>query len=339
VNQSTVRKGVFAGGNFIVDLAKVIDIWPEQDTLASILSESMSNGGGPYNTLKDLSRLSPGMPLQACGLIGNDYTGDWILEDCRKSGINTDQVHRTNLAPTSYTIVMNVVNTSRRTYFYQSGASALLNVEHFDFSRTSAKIFTLGYLMLLETLDAADGNGLTGSAAVLRRARAAGLITAVDCVSIPRPGFRDVVLAALRETNILFINEFEIGQVLGRKVNPDRSDMVGAASDLAALSTENDVHVVLHSANGAVVASPSAETVCCPALDVPQSDIAGTTGAGDAFAAGYLLGVHDGHPVRVCLEHAVCTAAKSLSEYTPSDGMDSLDKCLQLKNHYNPKDF
>ena len=49
----TSRQGVLAVGNFIVDYVKVIDAYPAQDMLASILSESRSNGGGPYNVLRD----------------------------------------------------------------------------------------------------------------------------------------------------------------------------------------------------------------------------------------------------------------------------------------------
>jgi hypothetical protein len=53
---STQRKGILAAGNFIVDHVKIIDDYPQQDMLASIVSESQSNGGGPYNVLKDLLR-------------------------------------------------------------------------------------------------------------------------------------------------------------------------------------------------------------------------------------------------------------------------------------------
>lgn len=339
MTEKSARRGVFAGGNFIVDHAKVIDVWPEQDTLAKILSESRSNGGGPYNILKDLSRLCPGLPLEACGLIGADADGDWIIDDCRDSGINVEQLHRTAKTSTSYTDVMNVVNTSRRTYFYQSGASALLQPDHFDFSRTSARIFSLGYLMLLESLDQTCGNGLTGSATVLRNARQAGLLTAVDCVSIPKQGFREIVMAAFRETDILFINEFEIGQVLGRTVEPSRQVMQDAAMELARCADRSGVQVVLHAANGAIVASADGEPVFCPALAVPQSAIAGTTGAGDAFAAGYLLGRHENHAVSECLRYAVCSAAQSLSQYTPSDGMDELQECLGLEKVFGYQEF
>jgi hypothetical protein len=56
---STQRTGILAAGNFIVDHVKIIDHYPQQDMLANILGESQSNGGGPYNVLKDLAQ--PGM--------------------------------------------------------------------------------------------------------------------------------------------------------------------------------------------------------------------------------------------------------------------------------------
>jgi hypothetical protein len=52
---STQRTGILAAGNFIVDHVKIIDGYPQQDMLASIVSESQSNGGGPYNVLKCLA--------------------------------------------------------------------------------------------------------------------------------------------------------------------------------------------------------------------------------------------------------------------------------------------
>ncbi len=59
MNQN-VRHGLLAGGNFITDYVKIIDAWPQQDELASIRSQSMSSGGGPYNVLKDLAALKAG---------------------------------------------------------------------------------------------------------------------------------------------------------------------------------------------------------------------------------------------------------------------------------------
>jgi hypothetical protein len=61
---SDSREGFLAGGNFITDYVKVIDAWPEQDTLASIRSESTSNGANrqarhPAELLRDALRDLP----------------------------------------------------------------------------------------------------------------------------------------------------------------------------------------------------------------------------------------------------------------------------------------
>ena len=100
-NPITMRKGILAGGNFIIDYVKLINGYPEQDMLADIRSETSSNGGGPYNVLKDLAAMRADYPLSAAGLVGKDANGDWILRDCQKAGIDTAQLRQTDKAPTS----------------------------------------------------------------------------------------------------------------------------------------------------------------------------------------------------------------------------------------------
>lgn len=148
-----MRTGLIAGGNWIIDHVKLIDAWPAQDTLANIPHAVVGNGGSPYNILQDLARLRASFPLAAIGLVGDDADGRRILDDCRAQGIDVAQLHTTAEAPTSYTDVMSVQGTTHRTYFHQRGANARLGPEHFDFAATTAKIFHLGYLLLLDRLD------------------------------------------------------------------------------------------------------------------------------------------------------------------------------------------
>ncbi len=54
------RKGILAGGHFIVDRVKLIDRYPEEDQLALVQSEHRATGGGPYNILCVLSALRAG---------------------------------------------------------------------------------------------------------------------------------------------------------------------------------------------------------------------------------------------------------------------------------------
>ena len=333
------RHGILAGGNFITDYVKVVDAWPEQDTLASIRSESMSNGGGPYNVLKDLAKLDPTLPLEACGLVGEDANGAWVMADCEAAGIDVAQLRKVGDAATSYTDAITVAATGRRTFFHQRGANAQLSPEHFDFTASGARIFLLGYLMLLDCLDLIDTDGESGATQVLRSARKAGMVTAVDCVSEPGPRFREVVRSAMREADILFINEFEIGQVLDREVPAERESMVRAASDLAAQFSRKDCQVVLHAACGAVAAKADGPCVVQASVALPEVEIAGATGAGDAFASGFLLELHGGKDAESCLRSAVCAAAMSLGDPTPSAGVRGLSECLERGERYGFRKF
>jgi len=336
---SSERQGFLAGGNFITDYVKVIEAWPDQDTLASIRSESMSNGGGPYNILKNLAVMAPDLPREACGLVGEDANGDWVESDCRASGIGVGQLHRTPQAATSYTDAMTVASSGRRTFFHQRGANGLLSPDHFDFSKSRARVFVLGYLMLLDALDEIDGDGISGAAKVLRAAREAGMVTAVDCVSKPGPEFRNVVLSALAEADLLFLNEFEIGQVHGREVSPEKVAMEKAALELAAQASRETTRVIVHAVGGAVVAKRDGSVTSHPSIDLPESEIAGATGAGDAFASGFLLGAHEGMESQECLRQAVCAAAMSLRDPTPSGGMKPLQECLNLESSHEYRNF
>ncbi|MBT3480146.1 MAG: carbohydrate kinase family protein, partial [Opitutales bacterium] len=161
----------------------------------------------------------------------------------------------------------------------------------------------------------------------------------VDCVSEPSPQFREVVLSALGETDLLFLNEFEIGQAVGRKVPAERASMEEAALELAAKAAREDTRIIVHAVNGAVVAKRDGSLARHSSVTLPPAEIAGATGAGDAFAAGFLLGAHDDLDDEECLCYAVCAAAMSLRDPTPSGGMLKLSECLELGRRYGFGEF
>jgi sugar/nucleoside kinase (ribokinase family) len=72
---------------------------------------------------------------------------------------------------------------------------------------------------------------------------------------------------------------------------------------------------------------------------MPQALIAGATGAGDAFAAGVLLGLHENAPMRTALRYGVCTAAASLTDPSSSDGVVPLRECLGLAEKHGYRDL
>ncbi len=322
-----MHTGLIAAGNWIVDHVKLIDAWPAQDTLANISSQSWGNGGSPYNILKDLARLGAPFPLAALGLVGDDADGRRILDDCRATGIDTAQLRLTRDAPTSYTDVMSVQGTTHRTYFHQRGANARLGPEHFDFAATNARIFHLGYLLLLDRLDAPGV-----APRLFAAARAAGLQTSLDLVSEPSDRFRTVVLPVLPHLDYIFANDFEAEKLtdlmLGRGAALDRRAIEQAARALITQGVR--AWAVIHFPEGACACSAAGELVWQPGVRVPAAAIAGTAGAGDAFAAGVLLGLHEGWPMPRALELGVCAAAASLRQPTTSDAVAPVADCLAL---------
>ncbi len=331
------RSGILAAGNFIVDYVKLIDTWPEQDTLANILSESRSNGGGPFNLLLDLIALGAPFPLEACGLVGKDANGQWIIDTCNQAGINTAQLAISDSAPTSYTDAMTVASTGRRTFFHQRGTNALLSETQIDLSKSRTKIFYLAYIMLLNDLDRLDANNATGFARALQKAKEAGFITVSDCVSSSDPQFSQIARAALKYSDVFFVNEFEAGQILQKKIVPDKEAMTQAALELKALGCPGTI--VLHANSGACSVNGAGKVTTQGSINLPQEFIKGATGAGDAFSAGYLYALHEGQSEAKRLELAVCCAASSLSSPGASAGVKSVEDCLKLAKDYGFQTF
>ncbi len=335
------RRGILAGGNWILDKIKFLDTYPQQDSLANILGETFSNGGGPFNVLVDLARLGAPFPLAGVGLIGDDAEGEWVHQECAKNGIDTTHLLKQSAHPTSYTDVMMVKSSGRRTFFHRRGANAALALEHFPFAQSSAKIFYLGYLLLLDELDQPDTEFGTVAARVLHLAREAGLKTCVDVVSEDGDRFAKIVRPALPYVDYCILNEVEIERTTGILTRP------GGGIDLEAVKKASrelfqagvSEWVIVHFPEGACATNAAGESFVQPSLLVPPEKIVGAVGAGDAFAAGVLLGLHDDLPVQTALRYGVATATACLQTAGTSDGIKPLEECLELTRSWSFRDL
>jgi len=331
------RCGLLAAGNWIIDQVKIIDVYPQRDRLANIRSQSQGTGGSPYNVLIDLAQLQAPFPLMAAGLVGQDDLGRVILEDCRRHKIATHHLQSTPLAPTSYTDVMTEHGNGHRTFFHHRGANALWNGAGLDFRRIPARIFHLGYLLLLDALDAPDARDGTKAGGLLRQAQAAGMKTSVDVVSEDSNRFARIVLPALRHVDYCILNEIEAGKTTGFQIRAadgtlNTTSLRHAAGALLQAGVRE--LVVVHFPEGSFARTRQGEDFWQSSLKISDRHIAGTAGAGDAFAAGVLLGLHEGWHLQKCLLTGVCVAAASLSHPTCTGGVESLAAALKLAGKF-----
>lgn len=332
-----IRSGLLAGGNWIMDQVKMIDVYPQPEQLANIRSQSQGTGGAPFNVLVDLARSGTPFPLYAAGLVGRDTLGKEILEICRHYKIDVRHLGATPKAPTSYTDVMTELGSGRRTFFHARGANALWDGADLDFQKLNVRIFHLGYLLLLDALDKPDARLGTQAARLLARAQAAGVRTSVDVVSEDSDRFARIVNPALKHVDYCILNEIEAGKTTGFKIRlPDgKLDTVALRHAAGALLQQGVRElVVVHFPEGAFARTRKGDDFWQPALKLPPKYIAGTAGAGDAFCAGVLYGLHESWDLQRCLLTGVCIAAASLADATCTTGVKALNTSLALARKF-----
>lgn len=331
------RRGLLAGGNWIIDQVKTIDAYPHPEHVSYIHGQYQGTGGSPYNVLLDLAQSGVRFPLYAAGLVGKDELGAQIFADCRKHKIDVSHLAMTSKAPTSYTDVMTERATGRRTFFHLRGANTLWDGSDLNFKRIKARIFHLGYLLLLDCLDEPDATYGTKAGKLLAAAQAAGMKTSVDVVSENRGRFATLVAPALKYVDYCILNEFEAGQTTGFNLRDAEGKLnTVTLRHAAGALLQKGVRelVVIHFPEGAFARTRRGDDTWQRALKLPAKYIAGTAGAGDAFCAGVLLGLHEGWELPRCLHTGVCLAAASLSDPTCTAGVKSLSASLALAKKF-----
>lgn len=327
------KGGIICAGNFIVDRVHTLSYWPKQGNLAHITHQEMGVGGGAANVVMDLASLGFPGALAATGTVGNDSDGDFVAKTLAARGIDVSALQRLPHHATAHTHVMNVPGQSR-TFFYHGGANDQLTERDIDpaaFAKDGYRIFYLGYLMLLPALDRSRDDGITGAAHLLKAARAAGLLTCVDFVSSEDPAFAKQVAAALPHCDYLIINEMEAGRATDIAVRNEDGTLLAGAMEQAGQALLNGgvaKGVVIHAPELSLWCSRNGAPVMTPASPVSPEAIVSTVGAGDAFCAAVLYGLHEGWPIETISAVAHRAAAHCLAGPTATDGIPDMSILL-----------
>lgn len=317
------RNGIMAAGNWILDHVKRIERWPTQGMLVSINGEAKGSGGAPYNVLLNLAKMETGLPLYAAGLIGEDNAGDYIIQELSENHIDKQYMQRTDNAPTSYTDVMTEEQGGARTFFHQRGANSLLDYDFLAQIENTAKIFHLGYLLLLDELDKTDDEYGVRAARALAMLKEKGFHTSVDVVSEEGERFRRVVRPCLPYIDYLILNEIEAGESSERVIrNADGSINTNALRESAADLMDGGISklIIIHFPEGGFARDAAGNEIFTPSYHITNDEIKGTVGAGDAFCAGALYAIHEGLPLDETLHIANACARFNLLNLTSTAG-------------------
>ncbi|MCL2782091.1 MAG: carbohydrate kinase family protein [Actinomycetia bacterium] len=326
------RSGVLCAGSLVVDHVKEIDRFPAPEELAVIDRLTVCTGGPAQNMAVDLRRLGAPFPVGVIGAVGDDANAEVILGRCRERGIDTTGVRAFPGVATSFTDCMvEHAGGGRRTFFHHIGAAARLDVSDFPIERTAARVLHIGAPGIHPLMDApaADGNGWTK---LLRRARAAGLHTNMELVSLDPRLQADAAGPCLPHLSSVVINELEAAALVGVAAPPAGLDAPDwpALESIALDLVDRGVSTlaVVHFPAGCVAAAPGGFVWRQGSVRLASAQVRNTTGAGDAFAAGVILGLHEHWAVEDCLRLGAASAAACIRSDDTNDGIDDAATCL-----------
>ena len=317
------RVGIAVAGTVLLDKINEISAYPKVGELTQISSIKYAAGGCVPNVACDIKRMRNSLLVSALGKIGNDGEGKFLVDYFKENGVNTDGLKLCEDL-TSFTDVMSIVG-GQRTFFTYPGASAAFGLDDIDFSSINAKILHLGYFLLLKRVDEGDG------VKILEAATKAGIKTSIDLVSENSDRY-NIVLPALPHTDYLIINELEAGKLAG--IEPTNENMPKIAKRLLELGVREKV--IIHMPSYGIAASSEGITRVA-SYNIDPSLIKGTTGAGDAFCAGALLGIYDGKSDREILEFASAAAVVSLFAPDATSGIVDENQIKEICSKFERK--
>ena len=79
-----MKNGIAIAGTIVADVVKTIDEFPAKGMLTSIRSVSPAVGGCVPNTLIDLAKIDPNVPLYAYGSVGDDDYATFVATEMAK---------------------------------------------------------------------------------------------------------------------------------------------------------------------------------------------------------------------------------------------------------------
>jgi len=291
-------------GIMVADLvARPVTSFPRPLTLVEEMS--LHTGGCAVNAAVALAKL--GIPAEVIGKVGLDALGDFLVGELARNGVGTEGVVRDARRGTSATMVL-VNPEGERGFLHFLGANASFSPAEVDLARIrrAAILHVAGALVLPEL----DGPPL---ARILADAKSAGVVTFLDTVWDASDRWMELIGPLLPSTDYFVPSIAEARRLTGGE---SPSEIARALLDRGAGT------VALKMAEeGCFVADARRGEFHVPALKVEVVD---STGAGDAFAAGFIAGVWDGWPLVTAARFANAMGALCVTAMGASTGLRTL---------------
>jgi sugar/nucleoside kinase (ribokinase family) len=292
-------------------IARPVDAYPQRGELALCRELRPSIGGCAANTGIGLQKL--GVPTAIIGKVGRDGFGDLALGILKSHGVDTSGVVTDENTATSATMVM-VASDGERSFIHYIGANAEFTADdvNWDLIRGAKLLHVAGHFVMPKF----DGSSC---AQVLKTAREMGVQTALDTVWDASGGWMQTLRPVLPYIDYFVPSFHEARQCVPGAATPQ---------EVARAFQDEGVGVVaLKMGEAGSYVRAGSDEWHLPAYKVQSVD---ATGAGDAFAAGFLAGVANGFDVETCGRLGNAVGACCVTQVGTVAGIRSLQETLDF---------
>ena len=265
---------------------------------------SIQNGGDCMNTAISLSRL--GCEVVLCGKVGADLLGDFLTQKLCANGIDTRGLSVDHEVSTSSVVAL-VNHEGQRVFLYNGGSNEKLTADDVDPGLlTECGHLHIGGTYLLPGLDGA------GAARLLKNAQMQGKTTSMDVTWDTSGRWFSVIEPCLPFLNLFMPSESEASKITNHTSPEEMAKFL--------LANGVETAIIKLGEKGAYIEN-AAGGFCQPAYSVPVVD---TTGAGDAFVAGFLSRYTAGADLRECARIATGAAAHCIGAIGATTGVPDI---------------
>ena len=306
-------------GIFVADLiARPVDEYPKRGELALCEAIKPFIGGCAANTGIGLQKL--GVSTGVMGKVGRDGFGEFVKGVLAENGLETGGLAEDETAPTSATMVM-VAGDGERSFIHCIGANAAFTENDVSWNLIAdAKLLHIAGHFLMPAF---DGNPC---AEVLQRAKAMNVTTALDTAWDASGRW----LSTLRPT-LPYIDYFVPSYSEARRC-VEGLGFKDTPQNVAKFFQDEGVGVVALKMGEAGSYIRAGEKDDYSELQIPPFRVRAVdaTGAGDAFAAGFLAGVMHGFDLEQTGKLANAAGACVVTDVGTIAGYRSLNETLEF---------
>lgn len=251
----------------------------------------MNVGGGAALFAISLAKL--GLRVAFHGILGDDHLGRFVREQFELHQVDTSFIRNSHHHQTGISIAFNT--DSDRSFISYAGSNQELHMEKVDPEQMAlgGHVHMTGYR---------GRSNHEHYLAMVKLLKARGLTLSCDVGWDDTEEWYEGVFELMAHTDVFLMNETEAYHYTRLDNVEDCLRFMGKYAKTAVMKL---------GAKGAAAVQDGVH-YCCPAYAVQPVD---TTGAGDAFNAGFLYGFLSGFDIAACLKYGNASGALSVTSY------------------------